>query len=278
MYRRHGLASPTSAPSRRSWTSSAVAPTGASATSRPPPRCARATPTGIASRRSARAWTPTAASPTTGPIACSGPSMAAIRCERSGTGHGRSRPHRSRSSISMRCGPTPATSNAAPPTKPIRLASKSVRCRALQSACSPATGSPARSRSRSREALWLARHGVEDVVVAYPTADRAALGELARLAAELPRARVTVMVDDVAQLDLIDAASPARRSGRGADARVHRPRRRLSHPRRAHASSAPSARPSTPPRRPPRSPARSSPATAPARRDHVLRGADRRPR
>jgi D-serine deaminase-like pyridoxal phosphate-dependent protein len=56
------------------------------------------------------------------------------------------------------------------------------------------------------EALWLASHGAEDLVVAYPTADRQALRALAALTAERPAARVTVMVDSLEQLDLIDRA------------------------------------------------------------------------
>jgi hypothetical protein len=63
------------------------------------------------------------------------------------------------------------------------------------------------------EALWLHGHGFRDIVVAYPTVDRAALR---RLAGDADAAsHVTVMVDDVAQLDLIDrvAGRSARRSG-----------------------------------------------------------------
>ena len=66
---------PTSARSRRSWTSSAADPTGASATSRRPPRCARATPSGSVSRRCAGNWIQGDASPTTTSTACSGLSM-----------------------------------------------------------------------------------------------------------------------------------------------------------------------------------------------------------
>jgi D-serine deaminase-like pyridoxal phosphate-dependent protein len=54
------------------------------------------------------------------------------------------------------------------------------------------------------ESVWLARAGFTDVLLAYPSADRDGFAELAgdpKLAAA-----VTVMVDDVAQLDLIDAA------------------------------------------------------------------------
>jgi D-serine deaminase-like pyridoxal phosphate-dependent protein len=54
------------------------------------------------------------------------------------------------------------------------------------------------------ESLWLARAGFDDVLLAYPSADREAFAELA--ADPKLAAAVTVMVDDVAQLDLIDAA------------------------------------------------------------------------
>ena len=61
------------------------------------------------------------------------------------------------------------------------------------------------------EALDLAAEGFSDVFVGYPTADRAALARLAELAAERPADHPALMVDDVAHLDLIEAAgaSPA---------------------------------------------------------------------
>jgi D-serine deaminase-like pyridoxal phosphate-dependent protein len=59
------------------------------------------------------------------------------------------------------------------------------------------------------EAMWLAANGFDDLVVAYPSVDRAALRELA---AGDARERVTVMVDSTDHLDLIDAAA-----GPGAD-------------------------------------------------------------
>jgi D-serine deaminase-like pyridoxal phosphate-dependent protein len=90
--------------------------------------------------------------------------------------------------------------------KPIRLASKSLRCRSLQARVLERDGFHGTLAFTLPEALWLARHAFADILVAYPTADRAALGELAGLGAEHPRARVTIMVDAVAQLDLIDAA------------------------------------------------------------------------
>ncbi len=93
--------------------------------------------------------------------------------------------------------------------KPIRLASKSVRCRALQERVLARPGFQGTLAYTLPEALWLAAHGSEDILVAYPTADRHALRELARLAAERPEARISIMVDSLAQLDLLDAALAA---------------------------------------------------------------------
>ncbi|MGH8775633.1 MAG: amino acid deaminase/aldolase [Jiangellaceae bacterium] len=94
---------------------------------------------------------------------------------------------------------------------PIRVASKSVRCRDLLSDVLARDGFAGVLALTLPEALWLAGANVaDDVVVGYPTADRTALYRLAgdeRLASV-----VTIMVDDVAQLDLVDAvAPPARR-------------------------------------------------------------------
>ena len=56
------------------------------------------------------------------------------------------------------------------------------------------------------EAIWLARHGTsDDIVVAYPTASRAALAELAGDPALA--AVVTVMIDCPAHLDMIEKAA-----------------------------------------------------------------------
>jgi D-serine deaminase-like pyridoxal phosphate-dependent protein len=90
--------------------------------------------------------------------------------------------------------------------KPIRLASKSVRCRALQERVLARPGFAGTLAYTLPEALWLAGHGARDLVVAYPTADRGALRELVALSAAQPESRVTVMVDSRAQLALLDAA------------------------------------------------------------------------
>jgi D-serine deaminase-like pyridoxal phosphate-dependent protein len=60
------------------------------------------------------------------------------------------------------------------------------------------------------EALWLAET-TDDIVLGYPTVDRAAIAALA--ADETAASRITLMVDDLAQLDLVDAiAAPGTRS------------------------------------------------------------------
>ncbi|MEV6314982.1 alanine racemase [Streptomyces sp. NPDC051776] len=88
--------------------------------------------------------------------------------------------------------------------KPIRVASKSVRCRALLERVLERDGFAGIMSFTLAESLWLARSGFDDVLLAYPSADRAHFAELTgdpKLAAA-----VTVVVDDRAQLDLIDAA------------------------------------------------------------------------
>ncbi|MEY7974089.1 amino acid deaminase/aldolase [Saccharomonospora xinjiangensis] len=88
---------------------------------------------------------------------------------------------------------------------PIRVASKSVRCRALLSRVLARPGFSGLLCYTLAEALWLFGEGTsDDIVVGYPTVDRTALRALA--ADESARGAITVMVDSPAQLDLIDAA------------------------------------------------------------------------
>lgn len=96
---------------------------------------------------------------------------------------------------------------------PIRLASKSIRCRALlERTLASDPGFRGTLAFTLPEALWLADGGLRDLVVAYPTADRAALRALA---VREDDAGIAVMVDDVAQLALIEAAvREARGAGR----------------------------------------------------------------
>lgn len=97
----------------------------------------------------------------------------------------------------------------------IRVASKSVRVRAVIDAVLTLPGYAGVLAYTLPEALWLAagdasHAGISDVVVGYPSVDRAAIRRLAtdpRLAG-----RVTLMVDSLDQLDLIDAVlQPGRR-------------------------------------------------------------------
>jgi D-serine deaminase-like pyridoxal phosphate-dependent protein len=87
--------------------------------------------------------------------------------------------------------------------KPIRVASKSVRCRQLLRAILDRD-----ERFKGlltftlAESLWLHGHGFEDLMCAYPTADRRALTEAGRL--ERPP---ILMVDSTAHLDLIEATA-----------------------------------------------------------------------
>jgi D-serine deaminase-like pyridoxal phosphate-dependent protein len=91
--------------------------------------------------------------------------------------------------------------------KPIRVASKSLRCRALtRTILDREPGYQGILAFTLPEALWLTEQGFTDILVAYPTTDRAALRALAALTAEDPDGAPVVMVDDVAHLDLIDAA------------------------------------------------------------------------
>jgi D-serine deaminase-like pyridoxal phosphate-dependent protein len=89
--------------------------------------------------------------------------------------------------------------------KPIRVASKSVRCRPLlRSILDRDDGFQGLLSYTLPESLWLLAQGFDDLLCAYPTADREALAELGRLDSERPP---IVMVDSTAHLDLIDAAA-----------------------------------------------------------------------
>ncbi|GIF74086.1 amino acid deaminase/aldolase [Asanoa siamensis] len=90
--------------------------------------------------------------------------------------------------------------------KPLRVASKSVRCRALLSRVLGRPGWHGVLAYTLAEANWLVRTGVtDDAVVAYPTADRAALRDLA--GDERLRTGVTLMVDNVEQLDFLESTT-----------------------------------------------------------------------
>ncbi|MGW9351426.1 amino acid deaminase/aldolase [Nocardiopsis flavescens] len=101
--------------------------------------------------------------------------------------------------------------------RPIRVASKSVRCRALLGTVLEDPGYEGVMAFTLPEALWLAQGDPggpvgRDILVAYPTADTDALEALAADTAAL--GAVTLMVDDTAHLDLVSrAVAAAERAG-----------------------------------------------------------------
>jgi D-serine deaminase-like pyridoxal phosphate-dependent protein len=87
---------------------------------------------------------------------------------------------------------------------PIRVASKSVRVPALLSRVLERDGFHGVLGFTLAEALWLEEQGVsDDIVVAYPTVDRGALARL--VASPSAAAHITLMVDDLAHLDVVDS-------------------------------------------------------------------------
>ncbi|HEU4462301.1 MAG TPA: amino acid deaminase/aldolase [Solirubrobacterales bacterium] len=90
--------------------------------------------------------------------------------------------------------------------KSVRVASKSVRSRALLSAI---LGRDSRFRGLMTytlpETLWLAEQGFENLLLAYPTADVGALEELALRSAANPEGAPIVMVDCVEHLEMIES-------------------------------------------------------------------------
>jgi D-serine deaminase-like pyridoxal phosphate-dependent protein len=101
--------------------------------------------------------------------------------------------------------------------KPIRLASKSLRCRALHERVLASDGFAGTLAFTLPEALWLFSHGLDDLLVAYPTADADALRALVAphgqdqhtvegARGRSPAESITLMVDSVETLELIERA------------------------------------------------------------------------
>jgi D-serine deaminase-like pyridoxal phosphate-dependent protein len=90
--------------------------------------------------------------------------------------------------------------------KPVRVASKSIRCRALLEAI---LERDERFRGLMTytlpETLWLAEQGFENLLLAYPTADVDALEELALRSAANPEGAPIVMVDCAEHLYMIQS-------------------------------------------------------------------------
>lgn len=91
---------------------------------------------------------------------------------------------------------------------PIRVASKSVRVRGVLDAVLALPGYRGILAFTLAEALWLAESH-DDIVIGYPTVDRAGLEQL--FASPEAAERITLMVDDVAHLDIVDSVAPAGR-------------------------------------------------------------------
>ncbi len=93
--------------------------------------------------------------------------------------------------------------------KRIRVASKSLRCRALLARAIDHGDGAYRGVLALTvwEALWLTDHGVRDVVVGYPSVDRRGLrAVVSRASGGTPGEGITLMVDAVEQLELIRQA------------------------------------------------------------------------
>lgn len=90
---------------------------------------------------------------------------------------------------------------------PIRVASKSLRVRPLIEAILTLPGFSGVLAYDLAEAIWLAEHGIADILVGYPTVNRAAIAAL--IANPTALQQVTILVDAIEQLDLVDAVASA---------------------------------------------------------------------
>ena len=90
---------------------------------------------------------------------------------------------------------------------PIRVASKSVRSvGVLRRILELDPGFRGVLAFTAPEAIQLAGEGFQDLVVGYPTVDRGAIAQVARLTAEDPDGAPVLMVDDRPHLDLIESS------------------------------------------------------------------------
>ena len=90
--------------------------------------------------------------------------------------------------------------------KPIRVATKSIRCRALLKAILRRDpGFAGLMTFTLAETLWLAEQGFEELLLAYPTADVGGLGELALRSVANPAGAPILCVDCVEHLEAIDS-------------------------------------------------------------------------
>lgn len=89
--------------------------------------------------------------------------------------------------------------------KPVRLATKSVRCRAILDRVLGESGFDGLMTFTLPETLWLARQGYENLLLAYPSVDAAAIADLSVMGAANPATAPILMVDCAEQLDLIES-------------------------------------------------------------------------
>jgi D-serine deaminase-like pyridoxal phosphate-dependent protein len=90
---------------------------------------------------------------------------------------------------------------------PVRLASKSVRCVEITRRVLATPGWRGVLAYTPAEACHLADAGVDDLLVAYPSADRSALAAVARRVADQRPERIVLMVDSVEGAALVSAAA-----------------------------------------------------------------------
>ena len=94
--------------------------------------------------------------------------------------------------------------------KPVRVASKSVRCRWVLEQALSTDGFAGVMAYSLREASWLVRSsGVRDVLLGYPVADRGALAELGGDRTLLDA--ITLMIDEPAHVELVASLAPGAR-------------------------------------------------------------------
>ena len=92
--------------------------------------------------------------------------------------------------------------------KPIRIATRAIRSRpVLERLLDLDPGFQGALTYSLPETLWLWERGLRDLVVGFPTSDRACLTRLARLTSEDPDEAPVVMVDSTEHLDLIEEAA-----------------------------------------------------------------------
>lgn len=88
---------------------------------------------------------------------------------------------------------------------PIRVASKSIRVREILESILTLPGYRGVLAYSLAEAVWLSS-SIDDIVVAYPSVDRAAIRAL--VTDPLAARRVTILVDSIEHLDVVDAVLP----------------------------------------------------------------------